>query len=790
MPPAAHARARRRRTAAAVLALVLPALATPPRCASAAGAAVELRDAVRRLAEAGLWPPGEVRLIVSALERQTQHFLVMPAGTAARETGEALLDVLVNVHAGLSKRIDAMRGAVLERDEDLQALLESPAFRDRQVLALTALYSLSWVRYRQATLRGTGAPERRALLEQAIRGFTEFVYVNEIPDLYGDCLYGRALAFHALGERNKAVADLEAVLELGSRHPAYERARTALTAVRTGKPIELTPAADPRTAELARLRNLLHAHTLPPAAAPAADGVRQRQEGQREVLALGRELAGRDAGSSTRVEAVVDGVAAERSGAFVEVLRADLAGDGGDDTAARMHYERALAASDPDASSYRSRALFGAAVAAYRTGAYAEATAGFARLLDEAPEFEHTETVLYFRFKATEAEDAARSAGGGAPALAHAPADAHDDAYDYALGAYLDRFPGGQHAPELRYRRAERQWRHGDCVAALDTLGTPTGADTWSLAARHIVVQCETEAARTAWRGEGGEAEAHYTAALGNARALARVATEGDDERVRDLGARASIVAALLAATASPPRSTDVVTLLGNFETRFPTAGALVGDAVALRAVARARLGDVTGARSDIATLAASPDGIPADRLRQVGRELVRDAERPDARNREALLELARSVYTALGREQASDDGPGRGQDGIRAADLATLGEIGLALGTPAQAADAYARLRVLDPESLEGIRGGARAAVAAGREAEALALWSDLAARSEPGATLWYEGMLEAARMEERLGRRTDACARLADVAAASGRAPAGTLGDTATTLRQQLCP
>jgi tetratricopeptide (TPR) repeat protein len=769
MPPAAHAHPRRRRAAALALVFVAPALLPP----ATGGRTAEPPATARRLAEAG-WRPADVRPILRDLERRTERFLAQPPGPAAREAGGSLLAELQSLSDGLSTHLEETRRAVLERDEDPQTLLQNPGFRERQALALTALYYLSWVRYRQATLAPAGAADRRRLLEQAVHGFTEFVYVNEIPDLYGDCLYGRALAFHALGRRRDAVADLEAVLELGARHPAHARARAALAAVRAGKPVDLAPVVDPAAGELARLRELLRAHALPPPAAPGGEALRRREEGQRQALALARTLAARDAATRARVDDIVDDAALERGGAFVEVLRGDLARDRGDESGARAHYQGALAANDPDAAGYRDRALFGAAGAAYREGDYAGAVTGFERLLAEAPGSEHAEAALYFRFKAIEAADAG--------------------AYDASLGAYLERFPSGRYAPELRYRRAERYWRDGDCGAALETLGTPTDGDTWSLAARYIVVDCEAQVTRAAWRGEGAEAEAHYARALGNARALAGAVTNGDDARARDLAARASVVAALLAATAAPPRSEDVLGLLDGFETRFPAAGPLAADAVALRAVARARLGNAAGAGSDIATLAAAPDGVPEDRLRQVGRELLREAEGRDEAGRRALFELARAAYTPLVPPPPPSgdlaNGASAGGAGVLPTDVAALAEIALALGDPAEAAAAYARLRTLDPGSMEGLRGGARALAAAGREEEALALWIDLAGRSEPGATLWYEGMIEAARTEESLGRRRDACTRLAAAAAASPRAAAGALAETAATLRRQLCP
>jgi len=131
-----------------------------------------------------------------------------------------------------------MREEVLERDGDLKELMATRAYRERETLALTALYHLSWARYQMSQLVPANAPTREQLLRSAVDGFTEFVYVNEIPEIYGDCLYGRALAFHALGETRKATEDLQEVLDLGPSNRAYSRARSTLEALRRGKPTE------------------------------------------------------------------------------------------------------------------------------------------------------------------------------------------------------------------------------------------------------------------------------------------------------------------------------------------------------------------------------------------------------------------------------------------------------------------------------------------------------------------------------------------------------------------------
>jgi tetratricopeptide (TPR) repeat protein len=775
-----------------VLAAALLAFAISPTTARAVSAGLATtRAAVDRLAAVGVWNPSEVRPVIDALERETRSFLVMPAGGAASATGTALVDQLGRVHGGLTAYLDATRAAALDRDEDPTALLKSPGFRDREVLALTALYYVSWARYRQATLLPAEAATRRDLLTQAIRGFTDFVFVNEIPDLYGDCLYGRALAFQALGKQQNAIADLEAILELGPRHPTHARAKVARDAVRAGKPIALDAGGDPTATRIARLRELVGKHGA--ARTPTAGGVaRDRYAAQDEALAIARTLAGKNDEHRARVTEILDAATPPGAppGAFVDFLRGDLAADRGDDVDARSHYARVATAADADAAHYRARASFEEAAAAFRLKDYAAAAAGFDATLAAAPADTEAERALYFKAKALEAmvtdgtiapPDAAKAAGSAQGVEPHAA----------ALAAYLDRFPRGPHAPEVRYRLAEIEFQRGRCSAAVLVLANPTGTDAWNLSGRFLALQCAADAVERARRAPGaGAADTEYVAARDAARALSQDAAGLKDPERAGIGAKAALLGALLAATATPPRSDDVVLLLDGFETRFPESVPLTGDAIALRIVARARGGDIDGARTDIARLAARDPKVDdrAARIRQVGRELLLEADRAPATERATWLRLALSAYGALDAAPVDD---GADKPATTPADLAVLGRIALDLDDPAAATAAYARLLTLDPESIEGLRGAALAAEASDQSAAALGLWDRLGARSTAGETLWYESTLHAAQIEERLGRSTDACARLRRVRTAG--APAATPGSAAAPLNElerRVCP
>ncbi len=750
------------------------------------------RDAVDRLARAGMWPPGEVRPVLDILENATRRFLAMPKGDAASRTGQALVSVLGDLYRGLSKHVEAMRQAAIDRDEDIAPLLASPPYKEREVLALTALYHLSWARYRKAQLLPGGAPERRTLLREAVRGFTEFVYVNEIPALYGDCLYGRGLAFQALGEMGKAREDLQAVVDLGPRNPAHGRARVALEAIRRGKPIEGAKFVERAPDELERLKGLLARHAT---VTPRSVAGGERWESQTQTLALARGLAARGQPTAERVIAAIATIPEAERGAFVAFLRGELASDRDRHAEAATEYAAAIAAQDVDADHYRSRARFGLAAARYRAGEYAQAADAFDTFLANQPDAEQLEQALYFRFKALEALQATGNAGAASPPSGAVTGNA--EAYLAALAAYLDRFPQGRYAPETRYRLVEARRRSGDCGGALVAAGPAEAASIWDLRARFIVLQCQAEATRSAWKSKTADGEVAYRHALEAARAIRAVqaakspagTSAADDAEREQIAAEASLVAALLAAAAPEPRPADVLEFVAGFEDRFPRVQNLAPDAIALRITAAAHLGRMEDARAGIDTLPRLKIAPAAWRpaLRRAAGELVGEARRAtDAGTGRALLALAQRAYgTVVQPTPTAGDGGG---DPAAAADLAALGEIALELGDTEAAAAAYARMIEVDPESLEARRGAAKAAEARGRVVEARDHWQAFFARTKSGEILWYEGALRVAELDNRLGRREQACDTLRSAASATPR-PAGDVATSLAALRQRAC-
>jgi tetratricopeptide (TPR) repeat protein len=219
---------------------------------------------------------------------------------------------------------------------------------------------------------------------------------------------------------------------------------------------------------------------------------------------------------------------------------------------------------------------------------------------------------------------------------------------------------------------------------------------------------------------------------------------KGPDEA---LAARAALLAAALAASATPADHARVAALLDGFERRFPDARNLHPRALELRLGARVATGDLAGAGADVDAVLALPadDEIRKRILPRLGRDLNVRAGRGGADAAPAVA-LARKVYGALAA------------DGDPAAQIALAG-LTLRAGDAAEARRLYEAALAGDPSSSEALRGAARAAGEAGDRPGALAHWRQILEGSPPGGTAWYEARIAQVELLASDGRKDQAC-------------------------------
>jgi TolA-binding protein len=656
------------------------------------------------------------RATLAQLEQRSKAFYdLLEHGERERaaSTFPALEADLARFRAGLDERLGRMRDEVIERDGDLEELYRSPRWRDPEVTSLVAAYHLSWIRYQGAQLVGDAA-RKKALLQKAVEGFSQFLLVNEVPEIYGDSLLGRGLAFMDLGENAKAIEDLTAAAE---EPRVAAKAKAALEEARRRAAGGKAPAENAPESELARLGDL-----LPRAAAGDAAA-------EKDATALARGLAARGGVWPARVtSAVADklggGTANGVRSSYGLLLLAQLAVDRG--RCADVAPLAAASAGVDDAGRQRHRAelLFLDAGCRLNAGHAREAADAFAGLLREYPESPHAREAAYYRFRAL---DVARAD----PTLAAA--------YEDALRSYVATYPRADGSAEAHWLLGELERARGDCKRAAADYGA-VASGPFVARARLGGLECRVGALGT----DAGERRDVLEAL----RAFARESTD------RALAARATLLAAVVAATATPADHDMVVQLLDDFEKRYPDAKDLDARALELRLGARVGTGQIDGAGHDLDAFLAER-GDPAERRRmlsRIGRDLTTRAERAPEAERGPTLALARRVYQALvdgARDVAGGD----------RADRIVLADLDLRAGDAAAARRLYEDVLAENATSAEAMRGAARASAALGDRNRALGYWRAVVDASPPGGTAWYEARLAQVTLLADDGRKAEAC-------------------------------
>ena len=139
----------------------------------AAGCAASLAELRAQAQSAGLSPgsggAGE-QAALDRLGRIALAFLDAADGGDAGAAGtyEAIAGPLERSYESHRQALDRMSQSVIDADGDMDAMAESPTYKEHQALAAQALYYLNWLRYRGALLYG--AAKRRELLDKAAAG--------------------------------------------------------------------------------------------------------------------------------------------------------------------------------------------------------------------------------------------------------------------------------------------------------------------------------------------------------------------------------------------------------------------------------------------------------------------------------------------------------------------------------------------------------------------------------------------------------------------------------------------
>ncbi|MGE4091322.1 MAG: tetratricopeptide repeat protein, partial [Candidatus Binatia bacterium] len=152
--------------------------------------------------------------------------------STVRETCDTLKDPLEDIYNSAFSQINSMSKSVMDQDGDLEALYETKAWKDSQLVASQSLYFLNWLRYICSFVENS--KQRKEMLQKAADGFSEFAVGEQGSQLKRESLFGRALAEKELRQYDWAIRDFEILLkDPGLPRDMEQKVRSSLADARS-----------------------------------------------------------------------------------------------------------------------------------------------------------------------------------------------------------------------------------------------------------------------------------------------------------------------------------------------------------------------------------------------------------------------------------------------------------------------------------------------------------------------------------------------------------------------------
>jgi TolA-binding protein len=656
-----------------------------------------------------------------------------------------------------------MAKQVMDEDGDLEALYETPAFKDAQLVASHALYFLNWLHYNGARLHD-GA-QRRELIEKAQRGFSEFAVGERHTELLVESLLGRGLCHLELGNTEFAVHDLQAVINDPQASPERKsKARLALldAYVRAGNVAEALRLSDQLLGSGNRAEDnvvrFLRIRALITGAKNTSGATAERY--RQQAWGLMDQLRHAGAGWEEKVAALVQtGIenpeqwSEKATSPFAKWELAKLLVQKGEYTQATPLLEGFVASADAELRRYQGEAQYLLGLAKFQAGQYQEAAQHLDAALQE-PDPSYGPDATYVRFKALEA------------VAAKNPGDDAARQFEAAVRDYVTRYPEHKSAFEAQFRLGELLQAQHNCAEAVSAYGKVHGDAGFELRAQFAGVQCNFELLQTADHAGTGPRAALLSAIGAGLQKFEQQASDygrrkgtTDQVPLNDLRAKAAVMKAVFAELQPEPNDQAVLDALADFEKKYAEQKDLLPQVVRLRLGAYQHLGRFTDAEQEAqAHGQVLLAGLGAGAIQDLAVSFIRDGARRngagDAVGNSAAQQVALRLY-----EQLVSDSEGGSKAKLT---LARLYENTGALGKAKALYDEALQSSANSPAALRGL---ARVAESEKHLTDAIGYWQQLGKAVRAGDTPWYEAAYEVARLTQATGKQQESCAQLEQI-------------------------
>jgi len=678
---------------------------------------------------------------------------------------ETLSDPLEGIYNESLSRLERMSKAIMDQDGDLEALYETKEWKDTQLIASQSLYFLNWLHYVGSFV--SDGKDRKKLLEEAAKGFSEFAVGEQSSQLKRESLFGRALCEKELKQFDWAIRDFELLLKDATLPADMERkVRTALAEVRTRQARgERSDSDRVESAADAQARAMFQrAQSLLESRKKATGDPRLKQ--LLEAAALLDEVRKQGNAWRERADALAKEELTEQEVAMIDEQKNPFPAWGqAREFLQKSEFAKAvpllrevLASEDPKAIRRHRDAQYYLGIGLFQLRDYREAMAQLTKFLstDGVPS-QFAADATYLRFKAAEA------------LYAREQSPDTTKVYLDIVKEFIRRYPEHKSIFEAHFRLGEYNQGQGSYLAAVDSYQKVNGDLAFRARADFAMLQCYFSLLDALGEKQDGIGISEKDLRQRTATSLQAFwkditdleknnAAAAKQVPLQEFRGKVSVMNAAFLSKDVDTKAPEILTLLQDFEKKYPDQKDAFAKVARMRLVAFQKAGRFADLEKEADNIFTNfkPDE-QKELLAVLSQVLPQDVKKLEKQNdKEGTLAakrtLARLYADRLQRGEAfaEDESPEQFKY--------ELAQLYLDVKEYDKATPLYHELQK-SAYSLVSLAGLAQIAAVKGEQRQAITYWEEMLKGTRAGEPLWFRGTFEVAQLNANLGNTDLAC-------------------------------
>jgi len=755
------------------LGVVAPASSSAATISELLAQARQAQSQVRGL-KSRAWGTEEKQQAIQLLGPIALNFLSAPdlaqAASNQRSQVRELYDILSGPLDGIYDdsvaRLEGMSKAVMDRDGDLEALYETREWKEAQVVASQSLYFLNWLHYVGAFV-ADGA-ERKKLLEECAKGFSEFAVGEQSAQLRRESLFGRALCEKESRRFDWAIRDLELLLKDTGLPSDMERKVRAALADARNRQARGEKASDKERAEsqaeLQARAMLQKAQSLFNESAKLQGDAKVRK--LLEAMAYLDEVRKQGGAWTEKADALAKAEMSEEDRFAIDEVKNPFPAWGqarellqkSDYARALPYLREVLASQDRKATLHHREAQYYLAVGLFQTRNYRDALSELAKVLSTTgmPTSFITDAV-YLRFKAAEALYAKDQGPENTKVLLETAKE------------FVRRYPDHKSAFEAQFRLGEYNQGQKNYLAAADAYNKVNGDPIFRARADFATLQSYFALLDMVEEKQDGigitEKELRQRAATALQAFWKNTATlekenPGGIKQVplQEYRGKVSVMNAAFLSKDVDAHAKEILTFLEDFEKKYPDQHEAFAKVARMRLVAAEKAGRFDKLEEEVDNIFTRfPPSAQPELLAGLDKVLPKDIKQLEKKNDKENLLLAKRTLARLYADRLQRETP-FAEDESPQQFKYELAQMYLDVEDYEKAIPLYQELQQ-GAYSLVAQAGLAQIAEVKGDQKQSLVHWEEMLKGTQVGDPLWFRGTFEAARLYAATGNKDLSC-------------------------------